>query len=138
MTRYEPIAQEKVMPTIVRAALSDDVIAERLKKRVDLPEKKLCNPEYFGILRGNLLIGGIVFEHREIHMAVLPEFRGRWLTRSFYRFLADQYRQRGVLIGRVHCSAKRAEHFVRRFAIGERQEGNFTVFSIAPPFGRMQ
>lgn len=138
MTLFRPMPAADVLPTLARAALASPEIAARIAKRIDLDERKnYRDMDFFGIVRGDTLIGGIVFENAsEMHIAVLPEYRGRWLTRGFYRFLGDQHRARGHLIGRVHLSAPRAEAFVRRFASTERREGNFTVFEITPPFGR--
>jgi GNAT superfamily N-acetyltransferase len=43
------------------------------------------NAELWPIMRGPLMIGGVFFKGQTVHIAVLPEWHGRWVSKTMRR-----------------------------------------------------
>lgn len=79
------------------------------------------NAEVWPIARGGEMVGGILFKGHTIHIAVLPEWHGRWMTKTILRAWRESYTHDCDLYATPMTANKAACQLAER--LGFRKEG---------------
>jgi hypothetical protein len=85
-----------------------------------------------GFEQGGVPFGGIVLDGDDVHIAILPEFHGKWgtLLRQIFAWL---FAQRSEVRCKVHRPNRQSLRFVR--GLGAAQiacDDNFIIFKMSP------
>lgn len=73
--------------------------------------EKLPDFDCYSIELGNMLIGGLIFKGNVGHIAVLNQYRRKWASREFYRFIQQQVKDRGII--HVKAGTENAIKFIK-------------------------
>lgn len=85
-----------------------------------------------GFEQGGIPFGGIILDGNDAHIAVLPEFHGKWAT-LLRPALAWLFSQRSEVRAQVHRPNRQALRFLRRMGgklVGS--DDHFYYFSLSP------
>jgi RimJ/RimL family protein N-acetyltransferase len=84
-----------------------------------LPEGAASQP---GMPPGRLMIGGVIFKGHTVHIAVRPEWRGRWIRPSMLKAWRTRYEHHCDLYATPDASNKAACELAER--LGFRRQGS--------------
>jgi hypothetical protein len=93
---------------------------------------RYCDCPSVGFEQGGIPFGGVILDGNDAHIAILPEFHGKWAT-LLQPALAWLFSQRSEVRGKVHRLNRHALRFNRR--LGGKLVGsddNFYFFSLTP------
>ncbi|MFZ6773927.1 GNAT family N-acetyltransferase [Undibacterium sp. SXout7W] len=80
---------------------------------------------------GNVPFGGAILHGNDIHVAILPEFHGKWAT-LLPSALEWIFSQRDEVFGKAHRANRQSLRFIRRFGCKLiRSDEHFLIFSIS-------
>lgn len=85
-----------------------------------------------GFEQGGIPFGGVILDGNDFHIAILPEFHGKWgaLLRPALAWL---FSQRSEVRARVHRPNRQGLRFFRRLGAKlVESDGNFLIFSLSP------
>lgn len=87
------------------------------------------NAELWPIIRGGRMIGGVLFKGHSIHIAVLPEWQGRWVTKSMLRAWRTQYEHECDLYATPDTSNRAACELCERLGFRlQRRLGQSSIY----------
>lgn len=87
------------------------------------------NAELWPLVKGGKVVGGVFFKGHTIHIAVKPEWQGRWLTKRLRRAW-DTYTHECELFAHPHTTNKAACALAERLGFKfRRHDGEFSIYS---------
>ncbi len=110
MIEYRESTLDEAFPAIFEACKTDFL---RLSYEDAL--KNAYTYDFAAVVIDGVIVGGMMFKGQEMHLAIKPEYRKRWITKNLFKFWAKQKQKRGGLwayadpgsewfVSRVSCS----------------------------------
>jgi len=77
-------------------------------------DRAMAGFEFIPVVVSGEEVGAIMRRGTELHVAVMPKARGKWLGRALFRSLQEMIEQHGEVTTAVMDSHKSGHEFVRR------------------------
>ena len=112
-----------VAKQVHEACLKTPEVAPMIKREIDTLES-LKSFDILGIFNDGIPIGAFLFNGKEFHAAVLPEYRGKWMAKKFIKIMMDEKQKRGGLFTTLSKASEKVQlsvlHFCNRYKIEVR------------------
>ena len=115
-------------------ALGIEVGRAALIHRIDMAESAFDSFDVKTFVDGDTPVGMLMTKHVELHVAILPRYRRRWLSRRLIdEVLGGIIKQYGYAMTKVMADNQVGQAFVERLGFIKQAETNGVIFYRTKP-----